>query len=725
MTGFEITILSHYGLVAGLHIVQMLSRGTVAYAIDTQNNGYGRGVCASGPASVYGRSSSTHQSAAQAIWDHVEVVSSSLSGTSEGALCAAVLADADANTAPTATWYPYIGQDGTYDLQFFTPACSFDATCGQRGAVDVEVTIASTSGSTTTTTTINQEVGYDLSTLIYSGTINPISGNAQVRVTMKLSSSERPTLAPGKGDKYYLVADKVITVAKDTSGNGSNQIRIGTGMNSVNVTTSTDTQRRLDYVVGHGLFEWKVFDANTISPTLDSSLSTAQQIPSIQSASAIDRLAFNLASSATVEEIVSLSNSAGFILAGTFSTSASSGNIQNILMVNQDGSIGQRSAQRGLNGPVSSLELDGDYIYAAGNFSATADGTVNDLHGRARRQIDGDWEALPGLSSASEASYIGQLPGEKLLVGYANNAASFWYPSNASLTTDYKPLIIGNITSSYLSTDDDVTYLTGSFSALLQASSSGSGKITKDGLEPVNFGFQISSPATASGQTSSRRSLISTSMISSLRNRLRKRQSGNNLPAPTTLPANNLASSQDPVIVAGAHWYNATSNEDISIFGGRFVSQGGAVTNVGILHSDGSLAPLHSGDTATGDVTSLLVTDDLLWIGRASSESGALSVYDLAAQEWRTSEVLPSPVVSGSETQPSVNAMIAMDDSVIIAGYFDNINGITGCSGVCEWQRESRQWIAYENGIEGVAAAAGLSKVSSKLADKAPYREHH
>ncbi|KAK9899042.1 hypothetical protein P389DRAFT_42803 [Cystobasidium minutum MCA 4210] len=700
MTGFEITILSHYGAVAGLHMLQLLSSGTVAYSIDTQNQGWGRGICTSGPASVYGRSSSTHQPTAQIPWDHVEVVSSTISGTSEGALCAAVPVDADSNTAPTATWYPYFGQDGNYELYFFTPACSFDATCGQRGAVDVEVAISGTAGSSTSMTTINQEGSQDQSTLIYSGPINPIANNAEVKVTMKLSSSERPNLAAGKGDKYYLVADKIITVAKDTDGNGSNQIKIGTGMNSVNVSTADSNRRQLRYDIGHGLFEWKTSEINGISPTLDTGMTTGQEIRTVQTAGTFDRLAFGLSASSKIEQIVALPDSAGFVLAGDMDTTASTGAIQNVVLLNADGRIGQ-NAQRGLNGPVNALTYDGQYIYAAGNFSATGDAGLSDFNGRARRKIAENWESVPGLSNDGEASFIAQLPNDKLVIGYQENAVDIWYSSNNSVATMGQPLIVASLSSSALSQDGKTAYLAGSLSALVQSTSSGSARITKDGLEPINFGFQAASPsqtgATPSSTPASKRSLASTGLMSTLKNKLKKRQSGNALAAPSALPTSILASSTEPVIYAGAHWKNSSSDQDVTILGGRFVSRDGLVTNLGVLRADGSLTPLQGDNAASGDVRSLLVADDLLWIGRANAQDDALTVYDLAAQQWRTSDFLSTAVAASS-------------------GHFENLNAVVGCNNICEWQKESKQWTALGSGVEGIAAAVALSKAHLYLA---------
>lgn len=715
MTGFEITILSHYGSVAGLHMLQLLSSGTIAYSIDTQNEGYGRGVCTSGPASVYGRSSSTHQPTAQIPWDHVEVVSSSISGTSEGALCAAVPVDADSNTAPTATWYPYIGQDGNYELYFFTPACSFDATCGQRGAVDVEVAITGTAGSSISSTTINQEVTQDLSTLIYSGPINPITNNAEVKITMKLSSSQRPTLAAGKGDKYYLVADKIVTVAKETDGNGSNQIKVGTGMNSVNVSTADITRRLLQYETGYGLFEWKISDSSGVSPTLDRGITTGQQIRTVTDAGAFDRLAFELARGSKIEQILALPNSAGFVLAGDLDWSTTAGPVQNVITLDAVGSVNQ-DTQRGLNGVINSLASVGQYVYAAGNFSSTGDASINNLQGRARQQIGGNWESIPDLNDDAETRFVAQLPSGYLLFANQEAAADFWVTSNSSHATCQHPLIVGNFTSSSLSQDGKMTYLAGSLSALVQTSSSGSAKVTKDGLEPVDIGFQAASSSqngvvASTSSNTSRRSLASSGIMSSLKNKLKKRQGGNMLPVPTSLPVSILTSATGPVIYAGAHWKNSSSGEEVSILGGRFVSQDGAVTDLGVLHADGSFLPLQGVNTASGDIKSLLVVDDLLWVSRTEAQTGALTVYDLATQLWKTSELLPAAVSAASGSQPSVNAIMAAEDSIIVAGHFDDLNGVAGCSNICEWQKDSKQWTAFATGVEGVAAAGAFSKV--------------
>lgn len=724
MTGFEITLLSHYGSTSGLHLLQLLSSGTTAYAIDTQNEGYGRGICTSGPGSVYGRSSSTHQPTPQVPWDHVEVTSSTIAGTSEGALCAAVPVNEDSNNAPTATWYPYIGQDGTYELYFFTPACAFDATCGQRGAVDVEVAITgSTSASTSTTiTTINQEVDQDLSSLIYSGPINPIADSAEVKVTMKLSDTERPALAPGKGDKYYLVADKIVTVAKDTDGNGSDKMKIGTGMNSVNVTTADNTHPLVQYEVGYGLFEWKISDTITISPTLDEALTIPQEMKNIQSASSIDRFAFGFENGAKIDHVLSLPNESGYVLAGEFSTStsSSSGTLQNIVMVNVDGSLAQNT-QRGLNGPITSLILDGQYIYAAGRFTATSDGSLTNLQGRARQTFSsGAWEAVPGVTTNVNSTFIAAASNDKLFIAYSGAPADLWYTTNSSMVnTADRPLVIGNFSSSSLSNDGKGVYLAGSLSALAQSPSSGSAIITKDGLVPINFGFQLASPPSDSNQASAtspakRTMLPASSLMSTLKNKLRKRQSGNTLPAPSSLPITPFLSPSEPVINAGAHWKNASAkDEEVTILGGRFVSQDGTVTDIGILHADGTFVPLKGDSNATGDVKALYVADNLLFIGRSDSADGALSVYDLAAQQWRTSDIVSAMITTATTSiLPSVNVIIGTEDAVIVTGYFENLNNVVGCNGVCEWRKETKAWNALESGVEGVAATMATSKAS-------------
>lgn len=714
MTGFQLTMTSHYGSAAGLHLLQLLSSGSISYAIDTQNEGHGQGVCTSGPAAVYGRSSATHQPTPVIPWDHTDVTSSTISGTNEGVLCAATPVNASVSEAPMATWYPYIGQDGTYEIYFFTPACAFDATCGQRGAVDVHVSISGQSGNTSpTVTTVNQEVDYDTNTLIYTGAINPVSNNDQVTVTMTLSATDRPQLAPGKGYKYYLVADKVVTVAKNTDGNGSTQVRLGSGMTSVNVTTADNTHQLLNYAIGYGLFEWRVSGDSNISPTLDPTSTVPQQIRSLNSMTPLDTTALSLGPIARISQVLTYNDTA--IIAGQF-TSESLGS-SNIML------IGAVNHGVGLDGTVSSILIDGQWLYAVGDFSQSSDGSALQLQGRARRSLvdsTSRWEQVPGLQSDSAtSSFIASTNGgDKLLFGYEQDAVEFWYPANTSIVTSNMPLIAGNLACSATLSDGRL-FVAGKITSLLSSAVSGSALVNANGVQSAGSGFKLSnSPRSIAAAATTKRSnhLDTSFLVESITSRLRRRQNAPAVPVPTTLPLTGTLSSSEPAILAGTHWHNASSNEDVSILGGRFVVEGTNVQNLGILTGAGLQGFAGGSDRTTPIVQALLAYDDILWIGtQSTAEHEALSVYDLSAQRWTTDTYLNSAAVSTTDASPSVNSLTLRDKDIIVAGHFASFAGVSGCNNICQWKSGSRQWVAFGNGVAGVVAAVDGYKVGANM----------
>ena len=717
ITGFQLTVSSYYGDSAGLHLVQLLSAGSISYAIDGQNRGYGQGVCASGPYAVYGRSSSVHTPTENIPWDHTEVASSTVSGTSEGVLCAATPVDTDPALAPEATWYPYIGQDGTYELFYFTPACAFDATCGQRGFVDVTVEITGADGVRSSITTVNQEVTLDTRTSVYNGAIAPIGKNEQVKVTMKLSSRGRATLAPGRGDKYYLIADKVIVIARNTDGNGSTQVKVGTGMNAVNVSTADNTHS-IRYTRGYGLWEWMPSDGMTGSPTLDTASTAPQAIQSLSSATSLDQLSFNLGPASSIDHVTFSEDGAFVFLGGDFNYSDSGTTARSILGV-ASGTMGLVSSpQGGLNGPVTGLAVSGGWLYVVGNFSASGDGSITDLAGKARYQyasLAARWQAVPGLASASsQASTVSKL-GETLLFTYANHAPELWDTLNETSLTSEGAFVIGSFDASAVADNDTVIYLGGGVSSLNRFRSSGLGMLSSEGIKPASFGLDHGADAeqrstvtpSAAGLTGT--SPAQASGLSLIKNRLRKRQAAPPATAvPTSLPTLAGVAAGTPQVLAGAIWQNSTTNEHVTILGGSFTSLDGGVQNLGVLQADGTLGSLGT-QPVTGVVRSLKVVGHILWVGGdfaiASTALSALAAYDLASGTWQDSAQITA--ASGS---PIVTAFGNRSGRLLVAGQFSSIGGVA-CSSVCELDTETKQWTGYGEGVNGIVSQMAVMEV--------------
>lgn len=724
LTGFQITLTSYYGASAGLHLLQLLSAGSVSYSIDGQNRGYGQGVCSSGPYSVYGRSSSTHTPTEAIPWDHAEVASSTVSGTSEGMLCAATPVDTDPPDAPEATWYPYIAQDGPYEIQYFTPACAFDATCGQRGFIDVTVEITGSEGSSSTLTTINQEVTFDTKTSIFSGPIQPIAQGDQVKVTMKLSSRRKATLAPGKGDKYYLIADKIIVLAQSMDGNGSTQVKIGSGPTAVNVTP-VDSSRTLRYTSGHSLWEWSTNSAGAVPPMLDSASTAPQQAQSIDDASALDRLSFALGPSASIASIATSQDGAFTFIAGSFNYSSGRYSAQSVLSIASDAAGIVSIPQGGLNGAVSSVVVQDGWLYAVGAFNGTADGSVTGLNGKARCQyasLAARWEAIPGLSDADQGSVIGAVD-QGLLIGYSSRPAERWSAGNETVLTDGQPFIAGNVTA--ISVTKRAIFVAGQIATLGSAGSNSLGTLTAKGIQANSVTFDVDATAQQASVTASSRmrrrgsdggatSEIFEGALALLKSRLRKRQSPT-VATPTSLPMLAGANVSLPQILAGAYWQNTTSKKQATIIGGSFVLSG-QVANLAGLGDDGQIGAV-SNEVIVGTISSLAEAQDVLWVGGDFMLAGQpmqLAALDLPSRTWQSSIALAA--ATGS---PAVNALGHMDQKIVVAGHFDSIAG-QACSSVCQWDSSTKTWSSFGTGLSGVASSLATTGVSGMLSRGIP-----
>jgi hypothetical protein len=709
ITGFEITLNTHYGTQSGLHLLQLLSAGSISYSIDTQNTGYGQGVCSSGPYPVYGRSSSTHVETSSIPWNHHDVPSTVVSGTGEGMICAPTPVDTDPEDSAVATWYPYVAQDGTYDISFFTPACSFDATCGQRGFVDVTVEITGTSATTTQMTTIDQEVTFDTWNNIYTGTVDPISQNQEVKVTMRLSSSRRAILAADKGDKYYLIADKVLVIAKETNGGGSTIVKVGSGANQIE--TVAPANRNIAYARGYGVWEWPIDSTSTASPTIDATSRSAHSLPLHSSATDFDDIGFVISSGSSILNIQQSPDGAFTALMGSFNYTTSALSAQSILLMASGGLL--KVPNGGLSGSVSSAAFAGGYLYVAGDFNSTADGRVNGLNGRARTQyasLLGAWEAVPGSSGDSLATAVTPL-GDDLLFAYNGQPISIWSASSLAELSGMNSTTTGNFSVAQTALNGQIAYLAGDLQSLNEMLSSPIAMLSKAGLAGRQLPFDktaaSSSPTSVAPPSAMSLASSSAALTSGLKNRLSRRQATSNvLAVPSSIPSSSFSNTTGPTILASTFWTNSSTKEESTIIGGRFALNGGATSNVAVVQPDGSVQPLTT-EQAFGTMRQLLVIQDTLWLGGDSSELGnaqSLYSYNLA-----TGALTPFPLSPSGDAY--VTALMQKDDNTVVAGYFSSVAGVS-CPSICEYNSATQSWTTYSEGLRGVVTSMVQADVS-------------
>ena len=641
MTGFQLNIFDWYGAGGGLHLLQLLSEGSFAYAVEQQN----AAPCSAGLGAMPQSGVTT-----QGSWEPAEV-NTAIAGTVQQVLVAEVPGETDPTAAPSVTWTPAISQDGNYAVYFVTPGCTAAGTCAQRTLVQVTATPKG-SGSPNQTV-IDQTNEQDQATLIYNGTLS--AGVDSLSVTMTLASDG----APKAGKTYQLVANYVNVVAASTNG------------------TTTRIER------GYGIYEYPLVDSGTFGDAV--ATAQAQGVnasATMTNASAFDALAFRLAPGSTVNSIVTVgegANSQVFVGGNLTYTGAGSDSVSNSV-------LGYQAQQAilppngGLNGPVSSLAVLDGALFAAGTFTATADGTVKDLAGIVKWNFSSSaaaWESLPNVPSvggqveqlAVDASHA---DGSSALVvtGAGGSGLAYYEASTSAWNATAAGFFLGNLSavstpssSSESTIKNATTYFAGTVLAAAQYATPGgailsSSKQHQPQLSSFAFGFNASSN-TRSGPPAASSSSSSSGAAANKR-ALEHRSSGGltldrrsfsrvtlepRAPAPSpavnlTLPSpiqavasTGLQGGGENQVLAGAFWKNG-SNE-LMLVGGSFVSSGG-VNNIGTYDSDSGTLTALPGISISGTVTALRTVSDTLWIGgnfTASGDRAGLTAYDLDGQQ--------------------------------------------------------------------------------------------
>ncbi|KWU43966.1 hypothetical protein RHOSPDRAFT_5691, partial [Rhodotorula sp. JG-1b] len=720
MTGFQLNIFDWYGAGGGLHLLQLLSEGSFAYAVEQQN----AAPCSAGLGAMPQSGVTT-----QGSWEPAEV-NTAIAGTVQQVLVAEVPGETDPTAAPSVTWTPAISQDGNYAVYFVTPGCTAAGTCAQRTLVQVTATPKG-SGSPNQTV-IDQTNEQDQATLIYNGTLS--AGVDSLSVTMTLASDG----ASKAGKTYQLVANYVNVVAASTNG------------------TTTRIER------GYGIYEYPLVDSGTFGDAV--ATAQAQGVnasATMTNASAFDALAFRLAPGSTVNSIVTVgegANSQVFVGGNLTYTGAGSDSVSNSV-------LGYQAQQAilppngGLNGPVSSLAVLDGALFAAGTFTATADGTVKDLAGIVKWNFSSSaaaWESLPNVPSvggqveqlAVDASHA---DGSSALVvtGAGGSGLAYYEASTSAWNATAAGFFLGNLSavstpssSSESTIKNATTYFAGNVLAAAQYATPGgailsSSKQHQPQLSSFAFGFNASSN-TRSGPPAASSSSSSSGAAANKR-ALEHRSSGGltldrrsfsrvtlepRAPAPSpavnlTLPSpiqavasTGLQGGGENQVLAGAFWKNG-SNE-LMLVGGSFVSSGG-VNNIGTYDSDSGTLTALPGISISGTVTALRTVSDTLWIGgnfTASGDRAGLTAYDLDGQQIDGS--VPS-LTGYAETVPAVSVITqrpGYDNEVLVAGAFASA-GPLYCASICLWDTKDLQWSSLGAGLPGAVGAVDFAGSNS------------
>ncbi|KAI9067122.1 hypothetical protein FKP32DRAFT_1588934 [Trametes sanguinea] len=706
ITGFQLTLSEWQGSGPGLHLLQLLSSGAFASAIDSQN---GQSCFAPAPSNT----------SRTGDWKEADAVTT-IPGTTQAILVSTVKVGTPSNDAPSFTWMPYVSASGEYDVNLLVPGCTDFQDCPLR--TTVKVTVFPGGGQQPWVTTVSQQNTADAAQLIYRGPVVPTSPSFQMTVTLTLADDPAGN---GQNGEYELVADRVqlILTSPNVTSSGNSSSAGG---------NSTAAAER-----GFGFLEW---------PLSGSSTTSASNVIPTSAVTTLDNVGFDLLNALGGASTVLSTSSAPSIasavqhpsgaifLGGQFSlSSGSASGASNIVMFKNGALVALPNG--GLNGPVTSLAVNGDNVYVGGTFSDTAKASNSALKGIAAYSVSGNsWSALEGGvdgtvtsldNSGSQILVAGNFT--KLLTSSGSsdgqNAEGFaaWNTSSGAWANS-GGFLIGSMTFVGNGTSSTPQFVAGNVATALRFGASGfvmlqNGPNGQPQVTPLGVDFNAPVSANTTTVAKARRShhrrsgagWIPTLNVLNVFKRQTPSTTTNLAPLPSPVPA------PAPAVLAGAFWTNSTSLKEVVVIGGNFSYTAGGLqaANVAIYDdSSKTITPLR-GNQPNGTVRSLLVKGDSLYVGGEFTVSGiegsGFAVYDLANQRWDSTGLQPLQASSGATvTVRSITASPANDDVVIVGGSFAQA-GSTACRAICSLDTTNKQWSALGNGIQGDVSAVAYT----------------
>lgn len=720
LTGVQIKISQFTGKSAGLHILQLLSSGAFASALDAQN---GQSCFAPNPSNVSRTGTWTEKDA-----------NTNIAGTTQAVLVSSVDVGTSPADAPSFTWMPYVSASGQYEISMLVPGCSNFLDCPLR--TSVKVTVFPGGGQDPTVKEVSQQNKDDTSVLIYSGSIVPSSGSFVTTVSMTLADQPQ---GKGQGGKYELVADRIQMTLVSANVTGS-----GSGGNGVNGTQGT--------LRGFGFLEWPLSsntptDATSILPN---STETALDTVGFDLFNALGG-ATSLTSSTSAVAAVAHHSSGAIFLGGNFTLSSGTASSAANIVVFRNGALAGLTGA-GLNGPVTSLVLDGDQLYVGGAFSDTPSAsTQGKLRGVAVYNVQqNQWAPLQAGVNGAVTS-LGYSDGQVQVAGNFTTllsstgsdsglqAAGFaTWDVNSSAWANSGGFLVGSMTfvtngTSPSKGQTQSQFVAGSVQASLKFGTSGLVMLKNGGSEGPSvtpLGVQLDSVVDSASRSVTKRSRIrhsrgAAAWISNINfSHLFTRQSTSLPPLPP------LPTAPAPAVLAGAFWTNSSSSKEVTIIGGNFsFSSGGSSSEgVAIYDQDSATIAALQGSKLNGTVRTLFIQKDLLFVGGQFSLEGTnvngLAVYDLSAQQWDVSGLQPLQPASGSSVVVrSITTSASTNNIVIVAGSFAQAGSLQ-CRSICSWDTSSKQWNALGSGIQGEVAAVSYSGVSIQFHRWIQYINH-
>lgn len=716
LTGVQIKLSQWTGTSAGLHILQLLSSGAFASAVDSQNR---QSCFAPNP------SNATHTG----NWTEKEA-NTNIAGTVETVLVSSVDVGTSSVDGPSFIWMPYVSASGQYDINLLVPGCSDFEDCPLR--TSVKITVFPGGGQQPWVTTVSQQNTEDTITLIYSGPVVPSSPNFVTTVAMSLADQPKGT---GQGGKYELVADRVQLILKSANVTSS-----GSGGNSTGGAQGT--------LSVFGFLEWPLSSSATTdaTTTMPNATETALDAVGFDLFNALGG-AISLPSSTVAIATVAHHPSGAIFLGGDFTLSSGTASSASNIVVFRDGSL-EGLSNAGLNGPVTSLMLDGDALYVGGSFSDTpsastqgklkgvamynvqqnewvpmeagVNGAVTSLgFSNGQVQVAGNFTTLLSSIGSNSGSEVAGLATWDTSTGAWANSGGFLVGSMSLVANGASPSA-GQLQSQFVA---------GSVQASLKFGASGLVMLTNGGSDGPNvtpLGVQLDSVVDVASSSGTKRSKVyhrrvAAAWISNINfAHLFSRQSATLPPLPPFTP------TPAPSVLTGVFWTNSSSSKEVAIIGGNFsFPTYGSLESQGVAIYDqasGTVSPLQ-GFQPNGTVRALFVQNNLLFVGGEFTLQGTnangLAIYDLSSQQWEVSDLQPLQATTGSSVVVrSITTSTSTSNTVVIAGSFSQAGSLS-CQSICSWDTSSKQWSTLGSGIQGEIADVAYAGVSDSYSKNA------
>nr|POE49457.1 polarized growth protein rax2 [Quercus suber] len=560
---------------------------------------------------------------------------SNVGSTSSDYLSANITQASQLNSSTNIIFTPDIKQSGNYSITMYTPGCVQDGSCDHRGEVNITGTMTTNDGAVTAT--LFQTNDYDKFDQIYYGYVDVDTDTFKPAVTLSPIAGQTVPLT--------VVAGRVRFELISSTG----------GLN--------------------GLFEYDPNDAI---------------VGTDFSSSAIDAAGAALSASAVVNAVVSYNNVT--IAAGNF-TGAGISNVMSI------GSNATALPGGGLNSNVQTMYLANDTLYFGGNFTSTADKSVN-LSNVATFDLKGNqWAALGAGVGGAVSSIIPlslnvtagspetclTINGDFTSVNAYNDNTSYtaagfavWVPSRGNWLHNLwdASLDVNGKLASYaqLPNSGDVLY-----AGELMAQGTG----LSDAVELLGSG----QPSLASLGLN-----IMTSSSNSSSSSMRRRE---------------ISSGSNYTGVLDGLFYGQ-HNLNITILGGNFAataSNGSTVQNLVFVNNTASEQTITgvTGLDSSSVFAAMDTSDTSLFAGGSVSGSvnghpvSGLIVYDLALGDYAATQ---PPALQGSNV--IVNAISAQPsgNAVYVGGSFSSAGSLP-CPALCYYDTSAQQWNSPGSGLGG------------------------